>query len=138
MSSQIIVTLRYTDALKSIAFLESAFGFKQQVVYKNEKGEVAHAQVTFGNSMIMIGTKADTDFDDFIATPNELNGKNTITPYIIIDGIDAHYEQAKSVDAEIVIELRQEEYGGKYYAAKDLEGYLWNFGSYDPWKEQQS
>ena len=35
--------------------------------------------------------------------------------------------------AEIVIEIRDEDYGGRHYSCRDPEGHVWNFGSYDPW-----
>lgn len=34
--------------------------------------------------------------------------------------------------------LKTEEYGGRGYACRDLEGHLWHFGTYDPWAEQHS
>ena len=34
--------------------------------------------------------------------------------------------------AEIVIDLHDTDYGSRDYSAKDPEGYLWDFGTYDP------
>jgi uncharacterized glyoxalase superfamily protein PhnB len=31
--------------------------------------------------------------------------------------------------------LRDTEYGAREYSARDPEGNLWSFGTYDPWKE---
>ena len=31
------------------------------------------------------------------------------------------------------MEPADQDYGGRLYAARDPEGQLWNFGSYDPW-----
>jgi uncharacterized glyoxalase superfamily protein PhnB len=33
----------------------------------------------------------------------------------------------------IVVDLAEQDYGGKLYACRDPEGQLWNIGSYDPW-----
>jgi uncharacterized glyoxalase superfamily protein PhnB len=39
----------------------------------------------------------------------------------------------KGAGAEIVFSFEDKEYGGKGYGARDPEGQLWYFGSYDPW-----
>ena len=41
--------------------------------------------------------------------------------------------RAKAAGAEIVIDIKTQDYGGRDYTARDLEGPVWIFGSYDPW-----
>jgi uncharacterized glyoxalase superfamily protein PhnB len=41
--------------------------------------------------------------------------------------------QAKLDGARIVRELVDENYGSREYSARDLEGNLWSFGTYDPY-----
>jgi uncharacterized glyoxalase superfamily protein PhnB len=36
--------------------------------------------------------------------------------------------------AEVVIKLQDADYGGRGYSCLDLEGHVWNFGSYNPWR----
>jgi uncharacterized glyoxalase superfamily protein PhnB len=31
------------------------------------------------------------------------------------------------------MDIKDEDYGGRGYSCRDLEGHLWNFGTYDPW-----
>jgi uncharacterized glyoxalase superfamily protein PhnB len=31
-----------------------------------------------------------------------------------------------------VLEIKNEDYGGRGFSCRDLEGHLWNFGTYDP------
>ena len=45
------------------------------------------------------------------------------------------YKNARAAGATIAMPLKAEDYGGKNYSCRDVEGYLWNFGSYDPWAE---
>ena len=52
---------------------------------------------------------------------------------IVVDDADKHYARAVAAGAEIVMEIRDEDYGGRGYSCRDPEGHLWNFGSYDPW-----
>ena len=104
------------------------------MVVPGEDGAIVHAQLTLGNGMIMLGTDRDDDFGRMIKTPKEI-GTTTQSAYIVIDEIDAHYQKAKAAGAEIVLEIADQDYGGRLYSARDPEGHLWNFGSYDPWAE---
>ena len=53
--------------------------------------------------------------------------------YVIVDdGIDAHFERARTAGAEIVRELHDTDYGSRDYVARDPEGNLWSFGTYRP------
>ncbi len=45
--------------------------------------------------------------------------------------------QTRDLSAKILIEIKDEEYGGRGYTCKDTEEYVWNFGSYDPWTENE-
>ena len=40
--------------------------------------------------------------------------------------------EAVAAGAEIIIELKDEDYGGRGYTARDSEGNLWSFGTYRP------
>ena len=130
----IMPTMRYRDAPAAIEWLCGAFGFSKQMVVPGEDGAIVHAQLTLGNGMIMLGTDRDDDFGRMIKTPKEI-GTTTQSAYIVIDEIDAHYQKAKAAGAEIVLEIADQDYGGRLYSARDPEGHLWNFGSYDPWAE---
>jgi uncharacterized glyoxalase superfamily protein PhnB len=55
----VIPCLRYRDAPAAIEWLCSTFGFNKQAVYPNSDGTIAHAQLTFGNGMIMLGSAVE-------------------------------------------------------------------------------
>ncbi len=129
----IIPTLQYKDARKAIDWLCQAFGFEKHLVVDGENDTIAHAQLTFGKSMIMLGSENENDYGKLVKSPESLNGKNTQAPYVVVEKIDAHYERALAAGAEMLIDIKDEEYGGRGYTCKDFEGYIWNFGSYNPW-----
>jgi uncharacterized glyoxalase superfamily protein PhnB len=52
--------------------------------------------------------------------------------YVVLDEVDRHYARARAAGAEIVRVLQDEDYGGRDYCARDLEGNLWSFGTYRP------
>jgi uncharacterized glyoxalase superfamily protein PhnB len=136
--STIIPSLRYDDALVAIDWLCRAFGFEKQAVYADGKGIVQHAQLVFGNGMIMLGSTGNAGpWNERIAQPRSIGGRETQCPCVIVADCEAHYARAKAAGAEIVDELETKDYGGSGYSCRDPEGHLWWFGSYDPWTEQK-
>jgi len=134
--STIIPTLRYKNARAAIDWLKSAFGFEEKLVIPGDGDKIAHAQLTLGNGMIMLGSSSDDEFGRLQQPPSSLAGPVFQSPYIIIVDIEEHYKHALAAGASIAMPLKAEDYGGKNYSCWDLEGHLWNFGSYDPWTDQ--
>jgi uncharacterized glyoxalase superfamily protein PhnB len=133
----IIPSLRYRDALAAIEWLCRVFGFHKQAVYA-DGSTVHHAQLTFGNGMIMIGSVDKvSEWGKRMVQPDEIGGRETQCPCVIVADADAHYAHAKAAGATIIDELEAKDYGGKGYSCRDLEGHLWWFGSYDPWHDEQ-
>ena len=130
----IIPGMRYRDAPAAIEWLCNAFGFSRNLVVPGPGDTISHAQLVLGDGMIMLGSVTDDEYGEMVMTPQEAGG-NTQSAYVVVDEIDAHYRRAMAAGAEIVMEIADQEYGGRLYSAKDPEGYLWNFGSYDPWAE---
>ncbi|MBX2861578.1 MAG: VOC family protein [Vampirovibrio sp.] len=130
--SNIVPTLKYQDAPNAIEWLCTTFGFQKHLVIPGENNTITHAQLTFGNGMIMVGSVNKDEYGSLIKQPIDAGG-NTQSAYIIVEEIDAHYAHAKANGADIVLDLAEQHYGGKLYSCKDPEGHLWNFGSYNPW-----
>lgn len=131
----LISCLTYRDANAAIDWLAATFGFEQHAVYKNDAGQVEHAQLTFGVGMIMIGPNRDTPYGKLIKQPDEIGGFETQSVYVIVADADAIYARAKAAGAEIAIDIKDEDYGGRGFSCRDPEGHLWNFGTYDPWNK---
>lgn len=134
-AKHIMPCLTYNDALTAIDWLCDAFGFERHQVFVEENGMVSHAELKLGDVMIMTGSQqSNSAYSRLIKHPGDIGGFETQSPYLVIDDIDTHYERAKKHGAKIVIDLKEEDYGGKNYSCFDIEGHLWSFGSYDPWK----
>ena len=131
----VIPTLRYRDAAAAIEWLCDAFGFEKHLVVPGEGGAIAHAQLTFGNGMIMLGSAGDGHFDRFQKPPAEVGGVGTQSPYVVVPDADAHCARAEAAGAEILLPLLDQDYGGRGYTCRDPEGHVWSFGTYDPWAE---
>jgi uncharacterized glyoxalase superfamily protein PhnB len=130
----LIPSLRYADAHAAIAWLERAFGFVRHAVYDGPDGTVAHAELRFGNGMIMLGSATNPSPNAHCyATPGEIGGRVTSPLYLVVPDCEPVWASANAAGAEIVMELKTMEYGGKAFTVRDPEGYLWSVGEYDPW-----
>jgi uncharacterized glyoxalase superfamily protein PhnB len=119
----IIPTLRYRDAKAAIEFLERAFGLERKEVYENDDGTVAHAELTHGRGMVMLGSARTGD-------PQFETRRSSM--YVIVGDPDALHDRAKSAGARITRELQDTDYGSREFTAEDPEGNVWSFGTYDP------
>jgi uncharacterized glyoxalase superfamily protein PhnB len=127
---------RHRDAQSAIEWLCRAFGFEKHLVVPGEGGTIAHAELSFGNGMIMLGSVKKSEFDRLMKQPDEIGGAETQTAYVIVSDADALYARAKAAGAKIVLDIKDEDHGGRGFSCRDLEGRLWNFGTYDPWGTQ--
>ncbi len=132
-TTTVIPTLRYRDAPAAIEWLCEAFGFERHLVVPGESETIAHAQLVFGNGMIMLGSALDREFDKLQKPPSATGSVPSQSPYIILEDADKHYARAVAAGAEIVMDIKDEDHGGRGYSCRDPEGHIWNFGTYDPW-----
>jgi uncharacterized glyoxalase superfamily protein PhnB len=131
----VIAALQYEHAAAAIDFLCQAFGFERKAVYQGEGDTIAHAELTLGNGMVMLGSVNDTDYGRLLVRPRDAGGV-TMSIYVIVQDPDAHFARARAAGAEIVREPVTQDYGGRDYTCRDPEGHVWTFGSYDPWAAQ--
>ena len=132
--SAVIPSLRYKDAHAAIEWLVRAFGFTAQAVYDGPEGTVAHAQLTLGKGMVMLGSATNEGgWAKQMVQPEEIGGRATHAVCLIVPDAAAVYATAKAAGAEMIGELAEMDYGGKAFGCKDLEGYPWSIGEYDPW-----
>ncbi|MBK3756697.1 VOC family protein [Stutzerimonas frequens] len=135
-SATLIPCLRYRDVAAAIDWLCRAFGFECRRLYKDELIGITHAQLAFGNGMVMVAPVVDSEYGRQLRQPDEIGGASTQGIYVIVNSADALYAQAKAAGAQIAIELKDEDYGGRSFTCHDPEGHLWSFGTYDPWADE--
>ena len=133
MPASIVPSLRYRNAPAAIEWLCRVFGLRKNLVAPDESGGIAHAQLSFGDGMMMLGSVRDNEWGHFIKQPDEISGTATQSIYLVVPDADVTYERAKNAGAEILIPVRDEEYGGRSFSCRDFEGHLWTIGTYDPW-----
>jgi uncharacterized glyoxalase superfamily protein PhnB len=116
----------YEDPNAAFKWLEDAFGFEPLFIILDENDNIAHSEMTYGNSVVMVGS----EWSDDHRSPKNLQGKNTQTVHVQLDrgeDIDAHCEQARKAGAEILAEPDTQFYGDRTYRARDPEGHIWTF-----------
>jgi uncharacterized glyoxalase superfamily protein PhnB len=133
--STIVPSLRYRNALAAIDWLVRAFGFEKQAVFLGpDSTTVMHAQLAFGNGMVMLGSVDNGgELGKLMAQPDEIGLRETKGTYLIVNDADAVHATAWTAGAEMVLDIRDMDYGGRAFTCRDLEGHLWNIGTYDPW-----
>ncbi|MFF5424022.1 MULTISPECIES: VOC family protein [unclassified Streptomyces] len=120
-------TLAYRDAKAAITQLTEAFGFTAAAVYEGEDGLIAHAELTYGNGMVMLGSRGTgSEFDRLTA------GGGPVGVFVHVDDVDEHHARAVAHGVEIVMPPRDQDYGSRDYIARDAEGNIWSFGTYTP------
>ena len=126
----VVPILRYDDAPAAIDWLCKAFGFKEHLVVADEKEAkiIHHAQLIYQSGMIMLSSAGITDFDRLLGKDPKQN------IYMIVPSADEHYARAKKSGAEILMDIKDQDYGGRAYTCRDLEGNIWSFGDYSPWE----
>jgi uncharacterized glyoxalase superfamily protein PhnB len=131
--ASVIPTVRYRDVGAAVEWLHEAFGLEPHRLVKDSQGAVLYGELTFGSGMIMVAPIQDSPLGKLMVQPDEIGGVETQISYLFVEDARAHHARAKAAGAEIVLDIEIEANGGRGYSCRDLEGHVWNFGTYDPW-----
>lgn len=127
----VVPTIIYRDPTAMVEWLCDTFDFRRHHIVKAENGEVKHAELTFGESMITVISIQHSPFEKLVVHPDQMAGAETQTCYLIVPDVEAHHARAKANNAGIIFDVSFEQ-GGHGYVCKDPEGHLWMFGNYNP------
>jgi uncharacterized glyoxalase superfamily protein PhnB len=108
-SSAIIPELPYPDVREAADWLCRTFGFKERLRIGNHR-----AQLSFGEGSLVVTQRSD--------------GSNaSFSVMVRVEDVDAHYEQPKQSEAQIIGPPTDYPYGERQYTAEDLGGHHWTF-----------
>ena len=107
------------DLRAAIDFLCDAFGFERHAMHEGPDGRLVHVELKLGDDVTM-------------PTDGESTGAGVAHTYVVVEDADAHHERAKAAGARITSELRDTDYGSRDYAAEDIDGNSWYFGTCRP------
>ncbi|HLC11004.1 MAG TPA: VOC family protein [Candidatus Bathyarchaeia archaeon] len=106
-----IVTVE--GAVKLIDFLKQVFNAQEEEVYKGPDGRVIHAELTIGDSILML---SDAN-PEFPALPAMIN--------VYTEDVDAAYRRALKAGATSLREPSNQFYGDRTAGVKDAHGNQW-------------
>jgi uncharacterized glyoxalase superfamily protein PhnB len=118
--------LLYRDPDAAMRWLEQTLGFERREEYRDDDGNVVHAELAFGGAIVMLGTAA-VGREPFRSLP----AGGTLV-YCAVEEVDSLHERARGAGADIAVELADTDYGSRDFTVRDPEGNLWAFGTYRP------
>ncbi|MFO1186484.1 MAG: VOC family protein [Alphaproteobacteria bacterium] len=120
----IVPSLVYKDPLAAVSWLERAFGFELSMMVTGPDGKPGHIEIALGDALIYVG---DDTWDDHLAFPAAIGGKNTQILSVAVADVNAHFARAKKAGAKIAAEPEDQFYGDRVYRCFDFEGHYWTF-----------
>jgi uncharacterized glyoxalase superfamily protein PhnB len=117
--------LFYEDVAAATRFLQAAFGFTLAFTSPDPAGGLAHAQLTHGASLLMLGHAGGGGLG--LAKSARGLGALHAGVYVFVDDVDAHCSRARSAGAKVLIEPGDQPWGDRMYCATDPEGQFWMF-----------
>jgi uncharacterized glyoxalase superfamily protein PhnB len=132
--TRLIPALRYRNVDQAIAWLCAAFGFEKREVVAGANGDVLFAYLTHGTDMMLVRSIGGSALDQLMMQPDEIGGAETQSCYLVVQDADRHCATAKAAGADILLDVDDDDHGGRGYSCRDLEGHVWSFGTYNPWQ----
>jgi PhnB protein len=105
--------LAVPDAQRLIDFMVKVFDAKEREIIRKPDGQIRHAEVQMGDSIIMLGTTSST------------YGNATATLYVYVDDADARYQKALEAGATSISGPANQFYGDRHAGVKDPNGISW-------------
>jgi uncharacterized glyoxalase superfamily protein PhnB len=116
--------LRIRNAAAAIEFYKSAFGARELMRFE-AGGHIAHAELTIGNAMVMLGEEAP----EYGFPGPELLGGSPVGIHLDVEDADAFIERAVAAGARVVNPITNQFYGDRTGSVQDPFGYTWTIAT---------
>lgn len=114
--------LVYKDAKKAIAFYKKAFGAQERMLLATPEGKVMHAELKFGDSVIMLGEENPAWPEHKSA---ETAGAACFSLNFYVPDTDAVFKRAVAAGAKAAEQPKDAFWGDRYGRVVDPFGYSW-------------
>lgn len=114
------------DARQAIAFYKTAFGAEEVDVMTGPDGRVMHAELRFGDSMLMLGEE-NPAWPAFKSA--ETIGASPVSLHLYFPDADAAFKRALDAGAKSEMPLDDMFWGDRYGKVKDPFGYTWGIAT---------
>jgi PhnB protein len=118
--------LVFKDAARAIEFYKNAFGAKEAFRLSEPSGKIGHAEITVGNSRIML---AD-EYPDFGALSPQTIGGSPVRIHLYVEDSDKIFKQAVKAGGTILRPVADQFYGDRSGMIADPFGYSWNIATH--------
>lgn len=91
--------ISYQDPKAAFKWLEQAFGFEPLMAIVDQDGNLAHSEMKFGSSVVMVGS----EWSAAHKSPKSVGGINTQSVHVQLEeDVDAHCARAREAGAVIL------------------------------------
>ena len=113
-------------AAKALEFYKQALGAKERMRLEMPGGAVGHAEIQFGDSVVML---AD-EFPQMGAHGPAKYGGSPISLHLYVTDVDAVVAKAVSLGAKIARPVANQFYGDRSGTITDPFGHIWNIATH--------
>ncbi|AZZ37226.1 glyoxalase [Bdellovibrio sp. qaytius] len=118
------------DVPTAIEFYKRAFGAEQLSRMDMPNGQVAHAEIKIGNSILMMTTEMDSP-DETMKTKGPLTLKGTPVSFMIyVDDVDKVAKTAVAAGIQTLRPVENQFYGDRSGVFKDPFGHIWSIATH--------
>ncbi|MGY1711459.1 VOC family protein [Geodermatophilus sp. SYSU D00758] len=128
MTARLFASLGYRDARAALDWL-AAVGFTEVRRQETPDGQVLHAEVRWGDAVLMVagdGTATGDGADAAVRPPA------TCGLYLRVQDVDGTFERAVAAGARPVVEPERTIWHTRRAQVVDPGGQEWTFGTYEP------
>jgi PhnB protein len=113
--------LSIKGAAEAIAFYKRAFDAVETSRLTMPSGEVGHAELRIGDSVLMLADACD---EGGFRSPQALGG-SSIGLHVYVEDVDAQFEQAIAAGAKSIKPVQDQFYGDRTGTLEDPFGHVW-------------
>lgn len=111
---------------RAIEFYRQALGAETRERLEDKQGRVVHAELVFGDSVVMIAEEIP---QMNIRGPETLGG-SPVALLMYVDDVDAAFERAIAAGAKMVRPVQDQFYGDRSGTLSDPFGHVWTLGTH--------
>jgi uncharacterized glyoxalase superfamily protein PhnB len=122
MTTTINPVVHYRDLAAGARFLVDSFGFVQRQAHEDDNGKIQYVELSLNGEPLGLGPLTEGSMFD--------TGPAVV--YISLDEVDTMHQRAVAAGTEVLMAPTDQDYGSRDFVAKDHEGNVWCFGTYQP------
>ena len=118
--------LTIDGAAEAIDFYERAFGAKERLRMPGPDGQIAHAELEIGDSVVML---SDPFPQSSVKPPSQLGG-TTVGIFVYVEDVDAVFQQAVEAGATATMPVDDMFWGDRFGSVTDPYGHHWSLATH--------